>query len=179
MNDRLPGTNQYERVFRSRHENVGVARSRPRGIRPTSDSPIPTSIPGPPHTELSGRLSANQAASPSSLGTRLSFAHDSRQLRQSTLKSFFRQGAGAAGRNIAICRYGPCGLRKNHFGTAELRWPACLGQEEHTTQDAQKGQTSHPPNPGAPRRALLQQGRSKRRGDDVNTALRVNRSPSE
>ena len=28
-------------------------------------------------------------------------------------------------------------------------------------QDAQKGQTSHPPNPGAPRRALPKQGRSR------------------
>jgi hypothetical protein len=34
------------------------------------------------------------------------------------------------------------------FQTAEL-----LGQKENTPQDAQKGQTSHPPNPGAPRRA--------------------------
>ena len=60
-------------------QNVGAARNRPRGILPTSDSPIPTSIPGPTHTELSGRLSANQAASPPSLETRRSFAHDSRR----------------------------------------------------------------------------------------------------
>ena len=44
-------------------------------------------------------------------------------------------------------------------------------------QDAQKGQTSHPPIPGAPRRALPKQGRSERRGEEVQTALRVGRSP--
>src|SRR4029077_4558391 len=27
-------------------------------------------------------------------------------------------------------------LRKNHFGTADLRWPAGLGQEQNTTQDS-------------------------------------------
>ena len=33
------------------------------------------------------------------------------------------------------------------------RWTsACLGQWENTGQDAQKVQTSHPPNPAAPRR---------------------------
>jgi hypothetical protein len=26
-------------------------------------------------------------------------------------------------------------LRKNQFGTAELQWPARLGQQEYTTQD--------------------------------------------
>jgi len=46
------------------------------------------------------------------------------------------------------------GLRKNYCGTVEIRWSAHLGQQENTVEDAQKGQTSHPPNPGAPRRAL-------------------------
>ena len=32
-------------------------------------------------------------------------------------------------------------------------------------QDAQKGQTSHPPNPGAPRRAFPKQGRSEQPKD--------------
>ena len=35
-----------------------------------------------------------------------------------------------------------------------VHWSARLGQWEYTTQVAQKGQTSHPPNPGAPRRAI-------------------------
>jgi len=30
----------------------------------------------------------------------------------------------------------------------ETQWFAHLGQEENTAQDAQKVQTSHPPNPG-------------------------------
>jgi hypothetical protein len=30
------------------------------------------------------------------------------------------------------------------------------GQQEHTLQDAQKGLTSHPPNPGSPRLAVPQ-----------------------
>jgi hypothetical protein len=30
----------------------------------------------------------------------------------------------------------------------KLHWFANLGQLENRTQDAQKGQTSHPPNPG-------------------------------
>ena len=39
------------------------------------------------------------------------------------------------------------------------------------SQDAQKGQTSHPPNPGAPRRALSQARpqRAKRRGVGFGT----------
>jgi hypothetical protein len=39
-------------------------------------------------------------------------------------------------------------------------------------QDAQKGQTSHPPNPGAPRRALTQARpqRVKRRGGTYRTS---------
>jgi hypothetical protein len=54
------------------------------------------------------------------------------------------------------CSIRPRSLRKNYCGTAEIRWPAHLGQQENTAQDAQKGQTSHPPNPGAPRRAFSQ-----------------------
>src|SRR6267143_1737928 len=71
----------------------------------------------------------------------------------------------------------PVRLRKNYCSTSELRWPARLGLWENTMQDAQKGQTSHPPNPGAPRRALSQARRSERRGEEVHTALRVGRSP--
>ena len=39
-------------------------------------------------------------------------------------------------------------LRKNNCGTVEIQWAAHLGQQENRAQDAQKGQTSHPPNPG-------------------------------
>ena len=38
-------------------------------------------------------------------------------------------------------------LRKNYCGTVGIQWPAHLGQQEDSAQDAQKGQTSHPPNP--------------------------------
>lgn len=38
---------------------------------------------------------------------------------------------GASGRNVLIeCRM-TSRLRKNHFGTAEIRWPARMGQEEN------------------------------------------------
>ena len=57
-------------------------------------------------------------------------------------------------------------LRKNFMRTLEFHRSVHLGQQEHTTQDAQKGQTSHPPNPGAPRRAVprARPQRAKRRG---------------
>jgi hypothetical protein len=47
-------------------------------------------------------------------------------------------------------------LRENNCATMEIQSSARLEQEKHTIQDAQKVQTSHPPNPGAPRRALSQ-----------------------
>jgi len=50
-------------------------------------------------------------------------------------------------------------MLKKYYGTVEIQWSACLradphrqaplGQQENTAQDAQKGQTSHPPNPGS------------------------------
>ena len=57
-------------------------------------------------------------------------------------------------------------LRINAVGRPELHRPARLGKQENARQDAQKGQTSHPPNPGAPRRALslARPQRVKRRG---------------
>jgi hypothetical protein len=66
--------------------------------------------------------------------------------------------------------YTTCTIPKNYFGMRELRWPARVPAtslaEWHTRrtlpQAAQKDQTSHPPNPGAPRRALSRQGRSER-----------------
>jgi hypothetical protein len=39
-------------------------------------------------------------------------------------------------------------LRKPYLDMPKLHWFANLGQPENRTQDAQKGQTSHPPNPG-------------------------------
>ena len=42
------------------------------------------------------------------------------------------------------------------MGTPELHWSARPGHQQNTTQDAQKGQTSHPPNLGAPKRVLSQ-----------------------
>ena len=35
-------------------------------------------------------------------------------------------------------------LRKNYVSTRELHWSACLGQQEDTTQDAQKGRPARP-----------------------------------
>jgi hypothetical protein len=74
--------------------------------------------------------------------------------------------------NLNVCR-----LRKNYRGTVEVQWSARLGQLENTAQGVQKCQTSHPPNPGAPRRALshARPQRAKRRGG--TTALRVGRLP--
>jgi hypothetical protein len=60
-------------------------------------------------------------------------------------------------------------LRKNSVGTSEFHWCVRLGLRGHIAQDAQKGQTSHPPNPGAPRRAVPRarpQRAKRRRGTD-------------
>jgi hypothetical protein len=46
------------------------------------------------------------------------------------------------------------GIRKDSVIKPELHWSAYLRQQENTAQDAQKDLTSHPPNPGAPRRAV-------------------------
>ena len=63
------------------------------------------------------------------------------------------------------------GCGKNSVGTSEFHWSARLGQRGHIAQDAQKGQTSHPPNPGAPRRAVprARTQRAKRRGGTYRT----------
>jgi len=42
------------------------------------------------------------------------------------------------------------------FGNSCRAFPVLLGQQKNTDQDAQKVQTSHPPNPGTPRRAFSQ-----------------------
>jgi len=39
-------------------------------------------------------------------------------------------------------------VQKNDHGSPEIQCFACLEQQDTTTQDAQKGQTSYPPNPG-------------------------------
>jgi len=76
--------------------------------------------------------------------------------------AFLLTGPHSIGVSCGACKF-PTGtgvvgwtrsLRKNYCGTVEIQWSARLGQQENTAQDAQKGQTSHPPNPGAPRRAL-------------------------
>ena len=38
----------------------------------------------------------------------------------------------------------PCRLRKNYTNAPEFRWSARLGQQENTTQDAQKGRPARP-----------------------------------
>jgi len=39
------------------------------------------------------------------------------------------------------------GCGKTIVTTVGIQWPAHIGQQEDNAQDAQKGQTSHPPNP--------------------------------
>ena len=39
------------------------------------------------------------------------------------------------------------GCGKTIVATVGIQWPAHIGQQEDSAQDAQKGQTSHPPNP--------------------------------
>jgi hypothetical protein len=60
--------------------------------------------------------------------------------------------------NIAILveSMGPSRLRKNYFGRLPLDGPYVWHNRRTVLQDAQKGQASHPPNPGAPRRAYSQ-----------------------
>ena len=63
----------------------------------------------------------------------------------------------------------PCDFATNrHEPSSRLR------ENPVSTQDAQKGQTSHPPNPGAPRRAFPQARpqRAKRRGGTYRTLCR-------
>ena len=54
-------------------------------------------------------------------------------------------------------------LWKNYCGRVEIQWSARLGQQENTAQRMLK--------------KAVQQGRSERRGEEVQTALRVGRSP--
>ena len=70
-------------------------------------------------------------------------------------------------------------LRKNYCGVVKTQWFVSLGQPENRVQDAQKGQTSHPPNPGAQDAPFRGQGRSERRREEVHTSLRVGRSHLE
>jgi hypothetical protein len=64
---------------------------------------------------------------------------------------------GRPSRRLGVC--------ENYCGTVEIQSPARLGLEENTAQDAEKGHTSHPPKPGAPRRAIprARPQRAKRR----------------
>jgi hypothetical protein len=41
-------------------------------------------------------------------------------------------------------RLTPNRVLKNYFGTAKLRWPARLGRDENTLQDAQKARPARP-----------------------------------
>ena len=56
-------------------------------------------------------------------------------------------------------------FRKRSVDMPELHESAHFGQQEYTAQDAQKGQTSHPPNPGAPRRAVPRTRPQRATGD--------------
>jgi hypothetical protein len=48
------------------------------------------------------------------------------------------------------------GVLNNHFGTNKHRVEGSHTRLQQGLQVVQKGQTSHPPNPGAPRRAFSQ-----------------------
>jgi hypothetical protein len=67
----------------------------------------------------------------------------------------------------------PNSLRKNSVGTPEIDWSVRLRQQGHTLQDAQKGRPSHPPNPGAPRRAFSQTRPQRATKDDPSKLARV------
>ena len=87
----------------------------------------------------------------------------SRRTDRTITSSFFESQAGELAhdqRSEPVSR-----LRKTNVDRPELHWPTRLEQQENAGQDAQKSQTSHPPNPGAPKRALPKQGRSTRRGE--------------
>ena len=45
-------------------------------------------------------------------------------------------------------------LQKNYCGTVKIQWPAHLGQQENTTQDAQKGRPARPQRAKRRRRTL-------------------------
>jgi hypothetical protein len=45
-------------------------------------------------------------------------------------------------------------LRKKYCGTVKIQWPAHLGQQENTTQDAQKGRLARPQRAKRRRRTL-------------------------
>ena len=71
----------------------------------------------------------------------------------------------------------PSRLLKNYFDTLGTWdcWKSRTGPE--TPAGCSKRPSSHPPNPGAPRRAFPRARPQRARGRGVHTALRVNRSP--
>jgi hypothetical protein len=70
-------------------------------------------------------------------------------------------------------------LRKNSLCAPEFHWSPRPGKQEYHTQGAQIGQTSHPPTPARRDAPFHEQGRSGQRSTEVQTALRVGRSPQE
>jgi hypothetical protein len=70
-------------------------------------------------------------------------------------------------------------LLKNSLGTPEWSLASPSGKTGVRTQGAQTGQTSHPPTPARRDAPFREQGRSERRSTEVQTALRVGRSPQE
>jgi len=55
-------------------------------------------------------------------------------------------------------------LRKNSVCTPEFYWSARLGQQDHMTQDAQKGDLLTRPTPARQDTPFPRQGRSERKG---------------
>ena len=55
-------------------------------------------------------------------------------------------------------------LQKTSMGAPKFHWPARIGQQENRAQDAQKGQTSHPPTLARQDAPCLWQGRSSEAG---------------
>ena len=56
-------------------------------------------------------------------------------------------------------------LLKNDAGLPKIQWSACLGQQEHTAQDAQKGGLLTRPALARQDAPCPRQGRSERRGE--------------
>ena len=68
-------------------------------------------------------------------------------------------------------------IRQNNLGVFEvlMMW---WDKNRTSPQDAQKGQTFHPPTPGAPRRALSQARPQRVRWDRLRSRLRLSKAPT-
>src|SRR5207244_533515 len=90
----------------------------------------------------------------------------------STSETPYREERGrvnARGQKLAVTT---SRLRQKLCAHAGISLVCTSWKQKHTEEDAQKGQISHPPNPGAPRRAVprARPQRAKRRGGTYRTS---------